>query len=114
MRTKRLSKVTQGSFNISSNCVNYKNGKLYLNIFAAKYSKNNKLTINLHDKFLENFDLKNVTILYNGFNIELLITYDDKKEVFQKKDNGNYLSIDPGMHNHLTLFATSGKRKKVS
>lgn len=104
MKTKRVSSINHGMINFDSNITTYKKGVLFLNLFSTKYSKNNKLVIHIHDKFLENNTLKNCQIVWNGIDYELLITYDNGKEEYLLDDSGNYLSIDVGTNNHLSLY----------
>ena len=114
MKTKRLSKVNEGSINFDSNIVKYRNGYLILNVFNAKYSKNNTFKVYIGDKkYLMNVSLANCTIYCDKFgNIEILLTYEDGKDVTTKEDNGNYLSIDPGLNNHLSIFVKGSTYQK--
>lgn len=115
MKTKRLSKVNEGSINFDSNIVRYRNGYLVLNVFAVKHSKNNTFKVYVGDKkYLSNTSIANCTIYCDRFkNVEVLLTYEDGKEILQKQDNGNCLSIDPGLNNHLSVFVKSDNTQRT-
>ena len=105
-KPKKLSKIRHGNFVINSNNVKFKNNKIKALIFSRKSNSNNTNFEYIIDNKFNNLNIRNISLQFLYNESYLLITYKEEYDIIFKKSS-NYLSIDPGLNNHLSIFITN-------
>lgn len=112
LNTKKVSKITNGSIDLNSNIVKYKNSFIDVQLFTREYKKERNLTnIKFYfdkEKMIGNGTIKNLVVkLSANRDVILCIAYEDEMEEITPNKRVYSLGIDPGICNHITLSSNN-------